>query len=160
MKIKKQDLIELWQTFETLSNGEHPLKFSYFISKNKNIIKNEIEILTELSKPKQEFIEYDNKRATLAYELSDKNSAGKPIIENNSYVVTNNKEEFDSQLQILKEEYKTAIEEQIKAQKEFQAILQEDYDFDGYGIKISDLPNMITPKILDTFLKVGLILEE
>jgi len=107
MKIKKQELVDLWKVLQQLSKQVYPVRFSYFISKNKTIIKDEINILNELSKAGESFMVYDNKRAKLAYELADKDVHGKPLIQDSSYIILKNKEDFDLQLKSLIKEYKT-----------------------------------------------------
>lgn len=157
MKITKQDMVSLWNALENLSKIPYPVKFSYFISKNKSLIKDEVNILNELSTPSDAYKEYDNKRAMLASELSNKDDDGNPIIQDGSYVLTENKEEFDKQLEILKGQYKQVVEETMKKQEELKTILKEDYDFDGYVIRIDDMPNEITAELMDIFIKVGIV---
>ena len=39
MKIKREQALKMWKLFEKFSGQKLPVKFSYFISKNKNKIK-------------------------------------------------------------------------------------------------------------------------
>ena len=159
MKIKKQEMINLWNILEKLSKTSYPIKFSYFIAKNKSAIKDEVDILTELAKAGESFKLYDNKRAALARELSEKDPNGNPIIQNNAYVLTENQEAFDKQLEGLRIEYKKAIENNDKKRDEVNKILQEDYEFKGFKIDMNNLPNELTPELMEMFLKTDLIEE-
>lgn len=159
MKIKKQELVDLWKALQQLSKQVYPVKFSYFISKNKSVIKDEIDILNDLSKAGESFMAYDNKRAKLAHELADKDIQGKPIIQDGSYVLLENKEDFDLQLKNLRESFKTAIDSHTKKLDDLNNILQEDYEFAGYKISLNHLPDEITPELMDIFIKSDLIEE-
>lgn len=157
MKIKKEEMAKLWKELQKLSQETQPIRFSYFIAKNKGLLKDEIDILNDLSKVSQEFIKYDNCRAALAKEMSDKDSEGNSIIQNNSYIITEHKEEFDNKLMSLRIEFKDAIEDTNKKIEEFNSILKEDYEFNGYKIKIDLMPEVINPELLELFMKVDLI---
>lgn len=157
MKITKQELTNLWRAFEALSKKDHPVKFSYFISKNKSIIRDEIEILNELTKASESYMLYDGKRVELAKELSNKDEAGNPIIKDDAYVIVEKKEEFDKQLGILREANKDVIDEHTKKMEELQKLLQEDYEFEGYATTLDNLPDVISPELMDMFLKAGII---
>lgn len=95
MKIKKEEMAKLWKELQKLSQETQPIRFSYFIAKNKGLLKDEIDILNDLSKVSQEFI----------------------------------------------------------------SILKEDYEFNGYKIKIDLMPEVINPELLELFMKVDLIEE-
>jgi len=159
MKIKKQELVELWKALQQLSKQVYPVKFSYFISKNKSVMKDEIDILTELSKASESFMAYDNKRSHLAQSMADKDAEGNPIIENNAYVLIENKDDFNKQLENLKSSFKSAIEKQTQKVEELNVILQEEYEFEGFKTTLEFLPDEITPELMDIFLKTGLVEE-
>ncbi len=159
MKIKKEELIQLWRELDQLNKGVYPIKFSYFIAQNRKLIKGEVDILIELSKSPKEYMVYDNKRVNSAKELSDKDDNGEPVIQNNAYVITKNFEEFKKQMEALKEEYKPVIEEAEIRLKEFQTILGEPFDFDGFKVKIEHFPDKIKPELIEIFMKLDLIEE-
>lgn len=159
MKTKKSDLLQLWRVFEILGNGKQKIKFSYFIAKNKSKIKDEIEILNKLLVPSERFQAYDQKRAAVAQEFSDKDESGKPIIVDQNYVITEKKEQFDSAIKQLREENKDVIAEFERQKKEYEDILKEESDFVGHQIKMEDLPDQIEPQLLELFIRTGLLAE-
>ena len=160
MKIKKKTFINLWGIFERLNNGVHPIKFSYFIAKNRKRMKEEIEILMGLTNSTDDYKTYDRERAGLANKLSDKDEKGNPIIQNGQYVIIEKQEEFQKQLKELQKKYKKDIEEQEKRIKEFNDILEEDVDFEGYQIHTDNLPEKIEPNTIELFMECNLINEE
>jgi hypothetical protein len=162
MNIRKSDLLQLQAIFEKLSIEKHPLKFSYFLAKNKSIIKKEVEILRELQKPSEEYNIFDKKRIMLAHELAERiPGTDKPVIQNNAYVMGKNQEEFDRRLSILKNEFKDAIKKFEDQISDFKEILKEEFNFDNsYKIKINDLPDHIEPQLIELFLNTGLLKEE
>ena len=127
-EVAKGDLIKLWKVLDFFSNRPQPIKFSYFVAKNKMIIKDEVQILQQLVTPSQSFIEYDTKRVELAEKYADRDEDGKPIVENNTYIITEKKEVFDKELAELKEEYKEAIQEFEKQLDEYAELIVSDGD--------------------------------
>jgi len=95
MIVKKHELLQLWKLFEVWGSGKLKIKFSYFIAKNKSKIKDEVEILNKLAMPPEKFQLYDQRRAALAQEFSDKDENGNPVIRNQNYVITERREEFE-----------------------------------------------------------------
>jgi uncharacterized coiled-coil DUF342 family protein len=157
MKAKKSDVMKVWNILEAFSQGAHPIKFSYFIAKNKSKLKSEVDILKTLATPPEKYQEYDAKRANLAKKYADVDDAGKPIIKGNVYSITENIEEFNKEVDLLKNEY----EEHIKAFDEqfgqYQEILKEELEFDGHAIKVEDLPQKIEPVLIELFMNTGLL---
>ena len=158
MKIKKSELAKLWKILGTFQ-GKQKTKFGYFISKNKNKLKDEIDILDKLLTPSKAFQKYDQKRALLAEEMSDKNEDGSPVISAQNYVIIENKIKFDNAIVKLREENMDIIKEFEKQKNEYDEIIAEEMEFDGYRIKIDNLPDEIETHILDLFIETGLIEE-
>lgn len=161
MNIQKGDLLQLQVVFEKLNVEKHPLKFSYFLAKNKSIIKKEVEILKELQKPSDGYNSFDKKRIMLAQDLAERvPGTDEPLIKNNAYIMGENKKKFEKELWGLKDVFKTVIKEFEKQVSDFKDILKEDFDFDnGYKIKIDNLPEYIEPHLIELFIKTGLLQE-
>jgi len=159
MKAKKSDILKIYAILEQLTNGAYPIKFSYFIAKNKRILKDEAEILKEFATPPEKYQEYDARRAELAKSLADLDNAGRPVIQNNTYVISQNKERFNKKLDILKEEYEDAIKEFDEKFGQYKEILQEETEFNGHAIKVNDLPEKIEPALIELFMDTGLLRE-
>jgi len=159
MKAKKSDIMKVYSVLEQMSRGTHQIKFSYFIAKNKKKLKDEVELLKELAVPSEKFQEYDVRRAELAKSLADCDSAGRPIIRDNTYVIVKNKEKFDKQIDALKEQYEDAIKEFDEKIGAYKEILKEEMEFDGHAIRIQDLPEKIEPALIELFMDTGLLQE-
>jgi len=159
MKAKKSDIMKVYAVLEQMSKGVHPIKFSYFVAKNKKKLKDEVELLKELALPSEKFQEYDVRRAELAKSLADYDSSGRPIIRDNTYVIIKNKEEFDTKIDALKEEYEEAIKEFDEKIGAYKDILKEEMEFDGHAIRMEDLPEKIEPVLIELFMDTGLLQE-
>lgn len=109
------------------------IQFSLGIIRNKRIIENTIADWKEAVKSSDEFNEYDSKRIDLLKECST-NSDGK--IESRElgngqveYLIQEDyKDEFQSKIKILQDEYSKAIEEDIQKQSNFNKFLLEKVD--------------------------------
>lgn len=160
MKAKKREVMMVYNILEAFSQGTaQPIKFSYFIVKNKKKLKDEVDILKELGTPPAKYNEYDKRRAELALSLADKDDEDKPVIKGNSYSITENKEEFDQKLDVLKDEYEETIKEFDEQFKQYKDILEEELEFDGHAIKVDDLPEKIEPALIELFMNTGLLAE-
>lgn len=161
MKVKKGDLLQLWYILEGMKHQKQAVKFSYFVAKNKLLIKAEIDALNEVQEVPETFQLYDRKRAELAAEMADKlPETGEAKTENGQYIITEKKEEFDEALAKLKETYAEVIE-QRKAQIEaFKELLDEEVEFKGHKIKFGDIPGTIEPTVMEVLLIAGLIFED
>jgi hypothetical protein len=160
MKIQNRVLLELWNVLDRLNNKEHPVKFSYFIAKNRSRIKDNVDILMNLSRPTDDYLKYDTERVKLAKKFSDKDKNGKPIVENNQYILTENQSKFDIELEELQGKYTEEIDKAKKRNAEFNKLLDEEVEIDEFKISIDKLPEKIEARILELFMICGLILEE
>jgi hypothetical protein len=158
--MKKRDLIKLQGALTTIEGRTFTIKFSYFIAKNKIMIKNEFDVLNEVRKPSAEYIEYDTVRAELANRLADRTEDGKPKIENNNFIIVENVDEFKTEMDKLKYKYAKAIEDFEQKQKDFEALLEEEFEYQGPKIDFKDIPQNIEPSILEALIAADLIIEE
>ena len=159
MKARKSDILKVYSALEQLSKGSYPVKFSYFIAKNKRVLKDEIELLKEFSMPNEKYKEYDTRRAELAKSLADNDQAGNPIIQNNSYIITKHKDRFNKKLELLKKEYEDVINEFDKKFRQYKELLNEEIEFNGHAIKLDDLPELVEPALIELFMDTGLLKE-
>jgi len=157
--MKNRDMITLFQQLTTLEGRKFSVKFSYFVAKNKVMIKEEYGALDEARKPDPIYTEYDSKRAKLAHELSDKDVNGQPKIENGNFVIIENFEKFKKSLDELKEQYAEAIKEQEQRVKDFEALLDEEIEYKGPKIDLKDIPEQVEPSVLEILIVCGLIID-
>ena len=159
MKAKKSDILKVYAALEQLSKAQHPIKFSYFIAKNKRVLKDEVELLREFAMPTEKYQEYDVRRAELARSLADQDQTGRAMVQNNTYVITEHKERFNKKLEKLKEEYEDAIKDFDEKIGQYKELLDGEIEFNGHAIKLNDLPERVEPTLIELFMDTGLLIE-
>lgn len=159
-RVSKEDLLKLWDVFASLDDRSLPIKFSYFIIKNKKLIKDEVDILAKLTEPTPEYNEYNNKRIELATRLADKDKHNNPIIERGNFVIIQNKKQFEEEVSKLRNEHKDAVDEFEKRLSEYNSMIGEMIEFQPYVISIDDLSNNLEPHILELLYDMNMIKEE
>jgi len=159
MKVKRKELVELWGLIEQHRKIKNSVKFSYWLAKNRKRIQPEIESLEEAIESSRRYKEYDMERARIAKFYADKDKNGKPIIQNSSYVVIEKLNEFNSELNILKEKYKDEVEKRDKQIEEYNNLLEEEIEFEGFKIKLEDLPDGIEPVFIEVLMDIDLLIE-
>lgn len=160
MKAKKGDLLNLWYIFEGMKHQKQSVKFSYFVAKNKVLLKGEVDALNEAQAASEAFKAYDQKRADLAAEMADRiPGTDQPMVNDGQYVIKERKEEFDKQLEEIKTQFKDVIEERTKQLESIRELLDEEVKFDGYKIQMDNIPDSIEPNIMEAFIVTDLIME-
>jgi hypothetical protein len=150
MKITKQKLLELEGIISMLARQKAPVKFSYALLRNRDIVEREAKPIRELQKPSDEIMEYEKKRKGLCEDYADKDKNDEPIVENNNYKIPDDKfEEFEEKVEELKEEYKEAIEEHEGKNEEIMKILEDKVELDFHQVSMKHLPDVISPYELD-----------
>ena len=158
--MKNRDLLNLHRALTSIEGRKSTVKFSYFVAKNKIMIKDDYSVLEVAGKPSEKFTEFDSKRASLAQELAEKDEKGQSKIENGNFVIIENIDKFKKDLDKLKSEYEDAIKEQEKRFKEFEVLLDEDIEYtSGPKIALEDIPEPIEPSILEILIVSDLIKE-
>jgi len=157
--MKKRDVLILQQRLASLEGRKFSVKFSYFVAKNKVLIKDEFAALDEARRPDPKFTEYDAQRAKLANEMADKDNMGQPRIENGNFVIIERVEEFKDKLESLKEQYADAIASQEQKAKDFEELLEEEVEYNGPKIDLKDIPEQIEPSVLEILIVAGLIID-
>lgn len=158
--MKNRDLLNLHNILKSIEGRKATVKFSYFVAKNKILLKKEFDILEAVKKPDPKFVEYDTKRAELAHKYSDKLENGQPRIENGNFIITENLDIFKEELDKLKEIYKDVIYEYGQQIKDFDELLDRDVDFEGIKLDIKDIPEEIEPNVLEVLMRAGLLIEK
>ena len=160
MELTRRDLLKLHNAIATMEGRQFSVKFSYFIAKNKVAMKDEMMALEEARKISDEYRSYDLERARLAQEYADKNEDGSAKIHENSFVITAHANEFQEELEALREKKKDAIEEHESKMAEFEELLNGKVDFNGARIDFKDIPSTIEPSVLEILILADLIIEE
>jgi len=163
MNLKKKDLLKLNDVITKLEKERFPVRFSYFLAKNRILLKDEISIINELRTLSPKAQEFENKRNQLINDYGDRDENGNLIIDaNNIASVTINLEIFKDKLNILSKEYENTLEIHRKRMDELRTLLEEETVFDAYSINISTIPEDINldPTTVELFITTGLIMEE
>jgi len=158
--MKKRDLLNLNNSLVMLEGIKATVKFSCFVAKNKINLRDEFAVLDATRKPSAAYIAYDTKRAELAHKMADRDEKGQAKIENNNFVIIERFDEFREELTILKEANTQVIEDQKKKAKEFEAFLDEEFEFEGSQIDLKDIPETVEPSVLESFIAANLIIDE
>lgn len=150
MKMKRENVINVFGIMNVLSEEKTTAKGAYGIAKNKKIAESEVKAIQEAQQKvmmPEKFNEFDKKRIELCEEVADKDEDGKPIKINNGQqfsISEERQDEFSEKLKALREEYKEAIEQKDKIEQDFIDLLSEEIEVEFHRIMIDDLPNNIT----------------
>lgn len=150
MKMKRENVINVFGIMNVLSEEKTTAKGAYGIAKNKKIAEAEVKAIQEAQQKvemPEKFNEFDKKRIELCEEVADKDEDGKPIKINNGQqfsISQEKQEEFAEKLKALREEYKEAIEQKDKIEQDFIDLLSEEIEVEFHKVMIDDLPNNIT----------------
>lgn len=154
--MKKLDVIDLFNAFnkEKTKGNAH---FRYYMIKNSNVIRPEIEALAEVEKGMNEPLKpYNAERAKIIQKIGTKDSNGSYSISVNDKVKM---DEFNKDMKPVNETYKKVLDEHEKKLKEYEKILQEEINalFSFTDVKIEDCPEDIETRSLELFMKFGII---
>ena len=158
--MKKRDLVSLYNGLCLVEGRQFTVKFSYFVAKNKVLLKDEFTALNEAKKPSAEYTAYDTERAKLAHEMADKDEKGQPNIENNNFIIIERVDEFKEAIDKLKEENAEVISAYVQKQKDYEVLLDEEFKFGGNKVDFKDIPTTVEPSILEVLITADLIIEE
>jgi hypothetical protein len=154
--VRKSDIVVLYKTLQSLKELSSNVKFAYGVAKNLKIIDVEISPLIEIEQKSMEIIrEFETKRIELAKKY------GKPIDEKQYKIDVNDHENYESfmlDLEDLKIEYKSQLEEYENFQDEFKELLNEDVDIQLYKIDEKNLPDSgISADQICVLMDVGIL---
>lgn len=142
MKLAKSEVLNLNQQLEAMNNLRG-VRFSYFVAKNINKLKSEVEAMQKAAQSSQEFLEFDIQRAQLAEKHAEKDKDGKPIQLGNMYDIRN-KDKFNKEWEALKTKHKEVIKTRDKQVEEYNSMLKEEAEYDLHKIDIADVPEEIS----------------
>lgn len=159
MKIK--DFITLFENLKTVQSKNYSgTKFAYVLSKNIGLMKPEIQAIQD-SFPKnddEKYKEYEEKRLETVRKYAKKDENDEFIIENNSYVLAENEEEFNKEFDSIKKDFSDFLDSVAENKKIIENILEEEAEsIELRKIKIEDLPENLST--LD-FAGISEIIEE
>lgn len=144
MKITKsrKEFINLYQMLGYL--GELTgARFTYTISKNKEILKNVVEEIQKKAEMHDNYREYEKERVELNEKHTKRDKDGNPEIKDKNYVIKD-RVKFDEEVEKLKEKHKDAIEEREQQRKEVEELANKEITLDLKTIPLSIVPDKVT----------------
>lgn len=119
-------------------------KFAFTISRNKQMIKPMVNKVNELAKMSELFKEFDKKRVEINEKYATKDENGKSIMKDERFEIPEDKkEDFEKEIEALKEEYKEAIKEREEQKNNVEAYLKEETELELKPIPLSMIPDDI-----------------
>jgi hypothetical protein len=156
METTRRDLVELWKMMNEYRKLKG-VKFAHFLVKNKKKIQPEIEALEEAIEMSEAYRAYDNERAKLAEHYCDKDEHGRSIISNSQYVITEKFNEFNKELETLKEKFSNVIKEREQQIKEYNELLDEKVEYEGFKIHLDNIPNDVDSDFVEVLMNTQLL---
>lgn len=144
MKITKsrKEFINLYQMLGYL--GELTgARFTYTISKNKEILKNVVEEIQKKAEMHENYKEYEKERVELNEKHTKRDKDGNPVVKDKNYVIKD-KAKFDEEVEKLKKKHKDAIEEREQQRKDVEDLANKEITLDLKTIPLSIVPDKVT----------------
>lgn len=149
MKITKsrKEFINLYQMLGYL--GELTgARFTYTISKNKEILKNVVEEIQKKAEMHDNYREYEKERVELNEKYTKRDKDGNPEVKDKNYVIKD-KAKFEEEVEKLKEKHKEAIEEREQQRKDVEELANKEITLDLKTIPLSIVPDKVTVDQMD-----------
>lgn len=144
MKITKsrKEFINLYQMLGYL--GELTgARFTYTISKNKEILKNVVEEIQKTAEMHDNYREYEKERVELNEKYTKRDKDGNPEVKDKNYVIKD-KAKFEEEVEKLKKKHKDAIEEREQQRKDVEELANKEITLDLKTIPLSIVPDKVT----------------
>jgi len=149
MKITKsrKEFINLYQMLGYL--GELTgARFTYTISKNKEVLKNVVEEIQKTAEMHDNYREYEKERVELNEKYTKRDKDGNPEVKDKNYVIKD-KAKFEEEVEKLKEKHKDAIEEREQQRKDVEELANKEITLDLKTIPLSIVPDKVTVDQMD-----------
>lgn len=150
--MKNLELFELYNGLEAVSNIGGA-RFAYWVAKNKKIIQAELKLIESINEPTDWYKQFEQRRVSLCQKMATKDENWEPKIVWKSYDIEDI-EAFNVELEELKKEHKSNLEEMEKKNQKYEELLNQDVTIDFFTIKQEIIPEGITAKLLDPIMAV------
>lgn len=126
------------------------VEFAYAVFKNKQLIDNKLMEVDFIKNVSPEVIEYEEKRVKLCEDYSKKDDTGKPIIENDLYMILD-QDTFKGKMEELLNQYKPFVEERRRQVELFNQKMNMPVEIQFVKIKKEQIPPQLnTAKDLES----------
>lgn len=151
MKIKRRDLISLFNSLSELKKQMTGKVISFYVVKNIKILETEIEAIKTVVSPSQKRMEFENKKREILEKYCNRDENGNPIKTDNGYV-------FKSELQeILIKEFKdldNQYEDIIKEIKDIEEFMNQDVEVELNEINLEHLPETVSGELIEGLFSI------
>lgn len=155
--MNRKKIIQLFELLQKNISGN--IKFNYWLAKTRTKLKGEIEAIKEAIKYDDDFIKYQNERIALCEKYAKKDKEGNPIIKNNNFII-DNEEDFEKEIEALKQKYSETIKKAEERTKEIEQFLETTTDTQIPQININDIPdNAFSPEEIELLIELNIITE-
>lgn len=148
IKAKRKDLMNMLNGLPQAGNLKG-FKLAYAIARNKRALEQEQSALHAGLNPSDDYREYDTKRIKLAKEYADKDENGRYKKAGGRFVGLGANPKWDAVLEALQEECKEAIDAYNKQNKDYEAALEEEIEFDMFMVSPEEVPPDVTVNQFD-----------
>jgi hypothetical protein len=156
-KMTREEIFRLYQSMKELSTQVCDIKFAYTLIKNAQLLKSEVEIITEMIKPPERIREYEQKRTDICRKYCILNGNKQPKVdENNNFVfhtIEMQKKAEDAILE-MKKEYEEDIKKAMSRETELIEFLKETVDINLIKVPIDVFPNTLTPVQMESLMSM------
>lgn len=160
IKESREYFITLYQQLQGLGGLKGP-NFTYTLSKNKEVLLQQLKKVQKMAKDAQKvegYDEYEAKRILCNKEFALLDEKGEVKINNERYEIDPAKQaDYDAKLKALKEEYKKTLEEIESKKVELKDFVDEEIELELKQIPMSIIPTDITLDQMDILSKLILI---
>lgn len=151
IKLTNREVISLYNTLEGLNY--RGVKFAYTIARNLHVMKPIMNAMDKALKVAPEFSAYEKARVALAKDFADKDEKGKPKVEGNNFVITR-MDEFDVELEKLRETHKAAVEARQKQLDDYAVLQDEEVEIEVFQVAQGLLPADISTQEVNAIFAI------
>jgi uncharacterized protein YihD (DUF1040 family) len=154
-KMTREEIFRLYQSMKELSTQTCDIKFAYTLIKNAQLLRSEVEIITEMIKPPERMKEYEQKRIEICRKYCILTGNKQPKVdENNNFVFHTpemQKKAEDTILEMRKD-YEEDIKKAANRETELIEFLKEEVSIDLIKVPIEVFPNTLTPTQMESLM--------
>jgi len=145
--LKNYQIMDLAEAFMRIGkmNIVSTKKFSYALVLNDDRIQSNVKAITEIARPSEFYIEYEQKRQEIISKYADSDADGNIILADNRWVVfkEGTKETAMDEMSTLNEEYKDILESRNKDIDEYNELLDSDVELNIHMVDLDDVPEEV-----------------
>lgn len=163
--MKKFELVDAFNIFEKiLKENKKNVKFNYLVAINKSKIQPLVDIINDIKKPSDDYVQYEQKRIDICKKHCIKDEDGNPVMKNVSgteiFTGLDKNEKFKEEMNAFIEEKSAVLEEIQNKNKQLNELLNEEETIEWKAIDIDMFPDdLLEGNIIEFFINIGLIKE-